>query len=292
MSDNKSRLLELDVFRGIAALSVVCFHSVAYYADYVNPSAPALPKYFTGLLGVYLFFIISGFVIFMTLEKTKSPMDFIVARFSRLFPGYWVAILLAFISINTFYFMGEGVSVRRTAVNLFMIQKWLGVEHIDGVYWTLSIELAFYVAMFMLFFTKKMKYVEIFGVGWVILMLVYAKIKFRTPDFMDIGNLLRCGHLFFAGIIFYKIKAYGGTWYRYALLALCLLVQFMLRVKIHHGHYLPSAVSTLVVFTFFVFFYLFVTERLSFISLKPLVFLGAISYSLYLTHQSISCPLM
>lgn len=289
---DKSRLLELDVFRGLAALYVVGFHYASYFGDTILENAPPLSRYITGIHGVHLFFMISGFVIFMTLEKIKNPADFIVARFSRLFPGYWAAVLLAFISIRIFNYTEQGVSVKRTIANFSMIQHWVGVENVDGVYWTLSIELAFYFAMLLLFILKKFKYLEILGVGWLILMIIYEKVGFQAPDFLDIKNLLKCGHLFFAGILFYKLKFYGETWQRYACLGLCLLVQYVIKIRIHHNHYLDPVLGTLVTFVFFVAFYLFIKDKISFITVAPLVFLGDISYSLYLTHQSISCPIM
>ncbi len=46
-----------------------------------------------GSYGPHLFFMISGFVIFMTLDRCRGPGDFIFSRFSRLNPLYWVGVL-------------------------------------------------------------------------------------------------------------------------------------------------------------------------------------------------------
>ena len=53
--------------------------------------------------------------------------------------------------------------------------------------------------MFILFVTKTQIYRNI-RFGWLILMVLYAKIGFHAPRFMDIDNLLRYGNLFFAGL--------------------------------------------------------------------------------------------
>ena len=91
-TDKKRRLLELDALRGIAAVGVMLFHySVIYYKLFPSMTHP-LFQFRYGRLSVHLFFIISGFVIFMTLEKTRRPTDFIVSRFSRLFSTYWFSI--------------------------------------------------------------------------------------------------------------------------------------------------------------------------------------------------------
>ena len=88
--------MELDALRGIAAFSVVLFHYTARYDSIYGHSNRLLFKFNYGHLGVNLFFIISGFVIFMTLDRTKSVIDFVVARFSRLYPAYWTALALTF----------------------------------------------------------------------------------------------------------------------------------------------------------------------------------------------------
>ena len=96
------RLQELDVLRGLAALSVLCYHYTTHYKDLFSPSGPVLFNFAWGNCGVQIFFIISGFVILMTLEKTQRPMDFIVSRFSRLYPCYWAAVILTFIAVKLF----------------------------------------------------------------------------------------------------------------------------------------------------------------------------------------------
>jgi peptidoglycan/LPS O-acetylase OafA/YrhL len=66
----KTRFLELDVLRGIAAFSVVLFHYTSVYSSRFKHS-PDLHFYFGhGRHGVELFFILSGFVILMSLENS------------------------------------------------------------------------------------------------------------------------------------------------------------------------------------------------------------------------------
>ena len=76
------RLHSLDALRGLAALGVVAYH----YLDQ--------PAYY-GLLGVELFFIISGFVILMTLERVPSLLQFAIGRAARLYPAYWFSVAVA-----------------------------------------------------------------------------------------------------------------------------------------------------------------------------------------------------
>src|SRR4051812_24902896 len=72
-SMTKGRVETIDVFRGIAILMVVMFHFTARlpaYALNITEGAP-LPVFF-GWVGVYFFFIISGYCIFMTLERSST----------------------------------------------------------------------------------------------------------------------------------------------------------------------------------------------------------------------------
>ena len=87
------RFHELDALRGIAALMVVFFH-------FTIGRAEAKLGFKLGTTGVDLFFIISGFVIFMSLSKVKSSLDFVINRVSRLYPTYWVSVTFTFILIK------------------------------------------------------------------------------------------------------------------------------------------------------------------------------------------------
>jgi len=91
----RRRLRGLDALRGIAALAVCLFH---YTYSFPRVTGRALDVNFVasaGHYGVDLFFIISGFVIFMTLEKNRSVYDFIDARIARIYPAFWAALLIA-----------------------------------------------------------------------------------------------------------------------------------------------------------------------------------------------------
>jgi peptidoglycan/LPS O-acetylase OafA/YrhL len=96
MSRNDSRrVVELDVFRGVAALWVAMFHLTLRYDEaFLHQPAPLKPL-LDGTYGVELFFMISGFVILMTLQRSRSWVDFAVHRFARLYPAYWLSVACA-----------------------------------------------------------------------------------------------------------------------------------------------------------------------------------------------------
>src|SRR5688572_9141623 len=120
---SSARIGELDALRGIAALAVVFHHLTSrFFEDYGTPpgAAPAFP--FRGVEGVFLFFIISGFVISQTLERIRRARDFVVSRFSRIFPSFWVCVLLTYGAVLAFGLPGREVRFGAFLVNLTMLQ--------------------------------------------------------------------------------------------------------------------------------------------------------------------------
>jgi len=167
------RINELDVLRGIAAMAVVLFHYTTQY-DQLFGHSPSFPIRFPiGSYGVHLFFIISGFVIFMSLERTKKPLDFVIARFSRLYPAYWIAIAITFSILLFFPLQGRTVSFSHALINLTMLQNFINVPSVDGVYWTLCIELKFYAIIFLLFLFNILKKIELVCLSWIVSLLFF-----------------------------------------------------------------------------------------------------------------------
>ena len=137
-AEGTRRLAEIDALRGVAALAVVLFHYTTRFVELYAPAATPSFAVPLGHYGVNLFFIISGFVIFMTLARTQRSMDFVVSRFSRLFPAYWAAIAITYAITSQFGLPGKEVSAMQALANVFMVHGVFRVPHVDGVYWTLE----------------------------------------------------------------------------------------------------------------------------------------------------------
>ena len=95
-NDKNLRLLELDSLRGIAVLFVMFFHFSFGRIQYNT-------FFKLGTTGVDLFFVISGFVITMSLSQIKQSRDFFINRVSRLYPTYWASVTFTFIILNSYY---------------------------------------------------------------------------------------------------------------------------------------------------------------------------------------------
>lgn len=97
---NTTRFIELDALRGIAALSVMLFHYTAYYRKLFNTPFSENVDFKYGFYGVSLFFMISGFVIFMTIKKCNTASEFAFKRFTRLYPTFWVCVIITFLGVK------------------------------------------------------------------------------------------------------------------------------------------------------------------------------------------------
>ena len=138
------RYPELDGLRGLAVLAVVVRHLTSTYDTFLPADPPAPFAFEDGRYGVQLFFLISGFVILMTARRAGGAMPFAIARFSRLYPPYWVALALTTVVVAA---LGPELLQRRAAevaVNTTMVQAAVGLRHVDDSYWSLSVELLFY----------------------------------------------------------------------------------------------------------------------------------------------------
>jgi peptidoglycan/LPS O-acetylase OafA/YrhL len=283
MRAGRSRLPELDAMRGLAALAVVLFHfNMARSADRSPLNL--------GVTGVDLFFIISGFVILLTLERSASLREFALNRVSRLYPAYWICVSLT--AALAWAFGRTGASFPGYLANLTMFQRYLGVADLDGPYWTLAVELCFYAAMALLFAAKRLHAVEGFAIAalalafayrgsfaWERLGLARVLIRHWLPliDFIP---------LFVSGIFFQRVLTAGPSPARYAVIAACFACQALLFPTAGMSHFYVDPPQYLgMLAAYFALFILFVHGKLAWLANGVTLFLGNISYSLYLCHQ-------
>ncbi|HWW71247.1 MAG TPA: acyltransferase family protein, partial [Duganella sp.] len=144
----KQHLLGIDVLRFAAAMMVLFFHFC-----YLNPNGfignatrqslafpETTPFSYFGWIGVQVFFVISGFVIAFSGEKA-TPFSFFASRVVRLGPGAWICAPLTLLVAVALGFgqAREMFAGLRHSMAFIPWGPW-----IDGSYWTLGIEVAFY----------------------------------------------------------------------------------------------------------------------------------------------------
>lgn len=144
--------------RGIAALLVVWMHTSEEFVKRANSSLQDELFHIASLvdfgrLGVVLFFAISGFVIPASLSGNRGTAcrQFAIKRFFRLFPLYWLSIPVGLWACWAIW--GKEASLATILWNLTMVQEAAGYQSIIGLYWTLQTELVFYGLCVLLFLT-------------------------------------------------------------------------------------------------------------------------------------------
>lgn len=279
----KERLYELDALRGLAVIGVMLSHYTTRYENlFGHVKNPYLLDFPYGGLGVPLFFIISGFVIYMTILNSQTIKDFAIKRITRLYPAYIVAVILTFTLVTLYQLQGREVSLKHALINLTMFQGFLvGVPNVDGAYWSLTVEISFYMLIGFIVFLGFHRKIEYISIAWLlaaalfkIIVINFDNVYLHAIESQSINNYC---HLFIAGIMFYHLRN-ANRYIYHIIISLCLIYQFVFN----------DFVTSLFVSLFFVLFYALVFKKfLKIFNIKPLIFLGTISYSLYLIHQNI-----
>jgi len=269
----------------VAALAVVLYHYTFGYTQVVGKHMPGLDLIATdGHFGIYLFFIISGFVIFMTLERSARAVDFSVSRFARLWPPYVVCAGLTSLLIVALDFNPQHLTVGDALLNVLMMNKLLGNVSIDPSYWTLTYELLFYAGAAMIFFWLKLKRIEWACLAWLGLAFV-ARVSSFDQRHERLGVLLGVDfcHFFVLGMMIYLISQRRNS----RLTMSTTILAFAM--TLFGPSWNPGAIKLwqfmLLTALFAVIVWLVAERKMRLLNIAPLLFLGEISYSLYLVHQ-------
>lgn len=304
----KSRIERLDIIRGISILLVFIYHFSQLYIDFENTKMydqsfyipQKIIKLFTisplgqgGTLGVFLFFILSGFLIHLKYDYklTLSWSDFYYKRFWRIVPIYWVVLLLFYF----FYITESEQKINDLFLHFFFIHN-LDTKtfySIDPSFWSLAVEVQFY-----LFFPVLVWLYRKFGIIKISFFFLLISILIQFIPALDKISIL-------STFKFLYVWLFGGLTATYKDKIRTLFVsktQFVILIGLTmlYAVYVlffsnVFNVSIYYMFSFClslsIFLNLFFTEHklLNAVFLnkysKIFVFLGACSYSLYLIHQ-------
>jgi peptidoglycan/LPS O-acetylase OafA/YrhL len=290
------RVQSIDGLRGIAALLVVLFHlhgAVSRTAtDWLWPPIDWIAR--NGAKGVDIFFVISGFVIALSVSKGAATVGyfgrFILRRSIRLDPPYWAAILLEvtllFLTLRFFPEYPVALPTRPQLIShLFYLQDLLGYGSVVVIFWTLCYEIQFYAFFVGLIVLREHlpttaqspRWSSVFAGG---LFLLSLWIRFIVPGSAPHGLFIDRWYQFFIGTLTYfavsepgRLKALYLAWAALAVVLVSTSASLM--------QLLPIVVSAWIVFE---------ARHVRWgrlLSSRPVQFLGAISYSLYLYHSSV-----
>lgn len=312
------RLEFLDAIRGVAAFIVLIQH---YSEQLFRPTALAVSPYVNlGRAGVVAFFIVSGFVIPMSIERRGDLKAFWVSRVFRLYPAYLASMLIFLIGFfvlrdayNTSGMLGDKPlpeDWRTWLVNFSLLQfffqdKIPGVSFdahdINPVAWTLGFEWMIYIGCAALFAFKRLNNMWfVAGLSVIVgfLPAIYRPFKAEASG-PYVGPML----LWFAviGLVIFRVmhgqmSKKAGVGWATGLLGLIALTVFINRglrspvVEVDFpATWMNEASSALIAGALFVVGILWKARPMP----KFLVWLGQISYSLYLLHaQAMLLPVL
>jgi peptidoglycan/LPS O-acetylase OafA/YrhL len=155
LSGSHERFDNIDLLRALAVLTVMLYHYTAHYPlRYLRYENAVFPVPY-GFVGVDLFFVISGYCIYMTATRCPGLPQFWARRISRLQPAYMGAILITFVVVATYGLPGRQYIPLAAIYNLIWLNAFEMVPSIDGVYWSLIVELKLYVLFGVLYFSLR-----------------------------------------------------------------------------------------------------------------------------------------
>ena len=290
------RIVFLDCVRGVAASIVVLEHFFGLHTQH-GSGAGSTPgtwgrwsvEYLSlGRVGVVAFFLVSGYVIPLSLER-QSQRTFWIRRFFRLYPVYWLAVA-AYVVVAWDELSDAGsLSAQRIALNVLMVQGAIGVVSILPPGWTLGIELVFYVqsaAAAARRLLDRALHLGWFWLGFFFLLSLGSNVSGRDlhPTFALLLFTAALGHS-----LHLRDERGSGTW-RGLFLAGALLVpigsalgQGQTPASDWGWQPLSYGLSWFVGVALFCAFYALRNRDLG----RGLTWLGAISYSIYLTHPTV-----
>lgn len=265
-------LITVDALRGFAALSVCLFHLGGASLPKLSSSATiALTSW--GWTGVEVFFVISGFIIPYVLLRTNYKLRdgplFLARRVVRIWPPSAIAITLTIGMYLVAQNVGTGratdwsdLSLGRVLANFAYAVPFTNHSWLNGVLWTLSVEFQFYLvlALILPLLTK--------GPGWLLVALLASSVSALLP-------IAETAHFFQYAIYF----AMGGA-------ALLHMEGKIRDIPIVGLLLIMAGIGAGQIGLLSAAFALGAALMICFANLRwrPLIFLGTISYSLYLTH--------
>ncbi|NWK94823.1 acyltransferase [Sphingobium lactosutens] len=289
------RISSLTGLRGIAAVSVLLYHIPH------NPTfaAYAMPLFSRAYLAVDLFFILSGFVISLGYHERvmgrpgwASYADFLVNRIARVWPLHLIVTLVfaARILLNVSGNQAITLDAPNVISNLLMIQSWgWGTEPIAGNSWSVSTEVAAYLAYPLIAFLAFSRIAWLQGAAAVVALALVAGLGHGSSGPLDVNDsdsvltLLRCLAGFSIGVLAYRVA--DRRWCKALIdrpggfLAICALIGVAL--------WLPNKRDILVVCLMpaLVLSCYYNGPAARAVMSNPVSFhLGLISYSIYLWH--------
>jgi peptidoglycan/LPS O-acetylase OafA/YrhL len=299
------RFAFIDALRGIAALSVAAYH-IYHYGPLAKAASTVTPRFLDvalrhGWMGVQVFFVISGFVIAYTLRSAQITPGFLgnfaFRRSLRLDPPYWFTILfvIALYTLTSSLFdvedglMSQPPTWDQLLAHVFYLQNVLGYSNLSVGFWTLCIEVQFYILFALLLgFAQRLTAHcsdRAEGAHWLPLVLTFAPLGVASLFWFSLDRQNTDWVTHFFAFFFLGAMIWWTLEGRMPKLAFWAFVgAVLLRQRISGTLDMTVALATGV--TIYLVILTGRSER--WLQYAWLQRLGKISYSLYLIHYPIS----
>jgi peptidoglycan/LPS O-acetylase OafA/YrhL len=297
MSGKHQRLDYLDLLRVLALGSVICFHYLFSGISKGNIKAVSFSSFAPvaqyGYLGVELFFMISGFVILYS--TNRSAGEFVRRRFLRLYPMFWMAIILIYLVTLLPWWKYPAPPFSKFLWNLTMVPTAFGQERLDAAHWFLARELQFYLFVsIVLAFGKGKLLPKIFPV-WAFILCIWNLLN--LPDF-NIWYFSGFFSLITGGAVIYSIREWGWNPLRVIGLVSAYIGAVDTRISIipaldaRRNAEHSALVIALVVTAIFLIMLATLIPGIEKLKLKWIGIAGAITYPLFLIHGRIGAMII
>lgn len=292
----QQRIKYLDGLRGIAILLVILYHALGVEgyenAFHYNHKYNEFPLFKYGFLGVELFFLISGFVILMTLEKSKNFINFMYRRWVRLFPAMLIATILSYTTVSIFYERPFGQpNIYSVIPGLLFIEptllgKIFNYEFIKlvGSFWSLYVEMMFYIIFGLSYFLLKRNKALII----LFSLYIYAVIGLYYP--LKFSNLFIYYGWFTSGCLAYLYIMKGKSKIYLFLSIIIFIISLLFNHTFYNNNGQPFPFIEYLVYGILIVFIFFIPiifeKSRNIIGNRLFLFIGFISYPLYLIHEN------
>ncbi|MEX1239964.1 MAG: acyltransferase [Cyclobacteriaceae bacterium] len=296
------KLRYIDALRGLAILGVLVVHCGQYGRNEHLPSF-IQTVVLRGAYGVQLFYVVSAFTLFLTLDKGEAELkpswfDFYMRRFFRIAPMYYLAILyyLWQNGLGPRYWLGDaaGITPANILSNVLFIHGfnpyWITSVVPGG--WSIAVEMLFYCLIPLLFIN--IKNVQQAFIFFLTALILRAALQFTLNRmsvieserlWQDFLNLYLPSQLpvFALGVLFYFIVKNN---YKASLSPLQILVLSLILIAEVSG--IPVLPNHVLAAIGFVVLAVALSKCEFRIFVNPVsVYMGRVSYSIYLVHFAV-----
>jgi len=288
----KTNIDSLTATRAFAALLVVAFHFA-----HVHTGISYIDRFFkNGNLAVSYFFVLSGYIMYLSYtDNYRSYKNFIQRRIARILPLYWIALIMSTMLVIYSIIIGLPPNYNLTYAFLsnatftqVCIDKYIFTLNTPG--WSLCVEMSFYLLFpFLLQFQKSRN--KLFIWFTVIIYLASAIIHQLLADiFLKTGRLEAIGYYkpylhfnqFLIGML--AAQLFNKSVKNYSFLPVISLSVILLFMCTDFG---ISAHDGLLAPVFALFIGSIAASDPSFLKIRPLIFLGEISYGIYILQRPV-----